>query len=44
MSIVLAPRSRMQRIAMRMRFRSSGGAFFSQKVFGTTPNIAPPSR
>ena len=30
MSIVLAPRSSTQRIAMRMRLRSSGGAFFSQ--------------
>src|SRR5208337_2985556 len=28
---------------MRMRFFSSGGDFFSQSGFGTTPNIAPPS-
>src|SRR5690606_36652728 len=37
------PRTSRQRIAMRMRFRSSGGATFSQSTFGTTPNIAPPS-
>jgi len=28
---------------MRIRFRSSAGATRSQRTFGTTPNIAPPS-
>ena len=28
----------------RMRLRSSGGACFAHSGFGTTPNIAPPSR
>src|SRR5438309_5166593 len=27
-----------------MRFRSSAGNLFSHRTFGTTPNIAPPSR
>ena len=31
------------RVASRMRFRLSGGAIRSQSVFGTTPNMAPPS-
>ena len=29
---------------MRIRFLASGGATRSQSGFGTTPNIAPPSR
>ena len=32
------------RIAMRMRLRSSAGIRRSQSGFGTTPNMAPPSR
>src|SRR5258706_15518126 len=33
-----------QFVVMRMRFFSSAGVFFSQRTFGTTPNMAPPSR
>src|SRR5579885_3130048 len=44
MRIVLPlARTRSEFAFSRMRFRSSGGDFFSQSGFGTTPNIAPPS-
>src|SRR6266540_4342350 len=38
------PRTRRQFVASPIRFRSSAGNFLSQRIFGTTPNIAPPSR
>ncbi len=44
MIIVRAPRTTSGRIASVMRLRESAGAFDSHNGFGTTPNIAPPSR
>ena len=44
MIIVRPPRTTSGRIASVMRLRSSGGAFCDHSVFGTTPNIEPPSR
>src|SRR5215212_8694323 len=43
MSRVHWPRTSSGRIPMRIRFLASGGATRSQRGFGTTPNIAPPS-
>src|SRR5262245_14107608 len=44
MIIKRSPRTSSGRIAMVTRLRPSAGARFSQSGFGTTPNIAPPSR
>ena len=44
MIIVRAPRTMSGRMASVMRFRSSAAAFADHSGFGTTPNIAPPSR
>ena len=38
------PSMNRQFMFMRMRFCSSGGQAFDQRLRGTTPNIAPPSR
>src|SRR4051794_29937012 len=43
MSSVRSPRTSSGRIPMRIRFLASGGATRSQRGFGTTPNMAPPS-
>src|SRR6058998_3647201 len=44
MIIVRAPRTMSGRMASVIRLRSSAGACRLQSTFGTTPNMAPPSR
>src|SRR5688572_129216 len=43
-SMLLVPRTSSGRSPSEMRFRSSAGARRSHSGFGTTPNMAPPSR